>query len=199
MRWKPQGDKFISYDSWGNVCIWNNRSNIYALDFEFTTVIPVSDIQWSPCGTYIAICGEEGQLQIIAGHNGTTIFAIHAISTSSYGTYAEFTSLSWSASSTRIALGTRKGEVIEVDPHQNGQFLSMMTMHENVPVRKVEYFSSPHCFKETINPDNYSRHKENDSTQSLSLYMDDGEVAIFPTASETHCNCVQVRTILYNL
>ncbi len=167
------------------------------MDFELTTTTPVSDIQWSPCGTYIALCGEEGQLQVITGLNGGTVFALHAFSTTAYSTYAEFTSLSWNRSSTRIALGTRKGEVIEVDPHQNGQFLTMMTMHRNVSVRQVEYFSSSNCFKAMADQSNGGQRDRDNKSQSLSLYMEDGEVAIFPTVSETHCNCVEVRTLLY--
>ncbi len=202
VRWSPLGDKLVSYDGWGNVRIWKIRSNIFASEYECSTVTPVTDIQWSPCGMYIAICGEEGQLQVISGHDGSIVFAIHAIATSSFGSYAEFTSLTWNSTSTRIALGTGKGEVIEVDPHQNGKFLMMMSMHEGVSVRHVEYFGSVEYFQE---PD---RRQGGDGvvdrelqdwipSQSLSLYMQDGEVAMFPTATETQCYCVQVRIIKF--
>ena len=197
VRWKPQGDKLVSYDSWGNIRGWKNRSKVFALDFQCTVVQPVSDIQWSPCGTYIALCGEEGQVQVMSGHDGAVIFAINAVSTTGYGAYAEFTSLSWNSTSTRIALGTGKGEVIEVDPHNNGRFLSMMSMHENVPVRQVDYFGSLQYF---FHPDAAGRpasvvvdgQESWVASQSLSLYMEDGEVAIFPLIAETHCYCVQV-------
>lgn len=150
---------------------------------------------------YIALCGDEGQLQVVSGHDGTTIFAIHAVSTALYGRYAEFSCLSWNVDSTRIVLGTSRGEVIEVDPNQNGHFLSMMTMHENTPVCKVDYFGRAQYFKlphgQAGNelPANVPVGGMGDdwmASQGLSVYMEDGEVAIFNTFTETRCSCVQV-------
>lgn len=189
----------MSFDSWGNLIVWKNRSNIFASDFTFTVVTPITDIQWSPCGMYIALCGDEGQLQVVSGNDGSTVFAIHAVSTSLYGRYAEFNCLSWNVDSTRIVLGTSRGEVIEVDPNQNGRFLSMMTMHENTPVCKVDYFGRVEYFK--VQPErNQERGVDNIAgdddgwlaCQGLSVYMEDGEVAIFNAFTETRCNCVQV-------
>ena len=194
VQWRPQGDRLVTYDSWGNVRMWKNRSNILALDFEYTVTTPVSDIQWSPCGSYVAMCSDEGQLHVISGNTGITIFAVHAISATVYGSHAEFTCLSWDHSSSRIALGTAKGEVIEVDTTSNGQFQSIMEMHENVPVRQVHYFgcASSNSSCEGVPSEIRDRGGNMTESLSLSLYMEDGEVAIFPTIMETHCTCVQV-------
>ena len=140
-------------------------------------------MQWSPCGLYIAICGEEGELQLFSGLNGISIFAIQVVSSTQHSTHAEFTCLTWNKTSTRLALGTAKGELIDTDPTQNGQFISIMMMHENVPVRHAQYFGPT----EELHLNN-----EQTASQSLSLYMEDGEVAIFPTINNTCCMCVQV-------
>ena len=183
MRWRPQGDRLATYDSWGTVKIWRNRSNVLALDFDFTTSVLVRDMQWSPCGLYIAICGEEGELQVFSGLNGISIFAIQVVSSTQHSTHAEFTCLTWNKVSTRLALGTAKGELIDTDPTQNGQFISIMMMHEHVPVCHAQYFGPT---------EEVHLHNEQAASQSLSLYMEDGEVAIFPTINNTCCMCVQV-------
>ena len=147
-------------------------------------------MQWSKCGYYIGICGEEGHIQVFSGLNGVNIFAVQVIAATVFSFQAQFLCLSWNKQGTRIALGTERGEVMDVDPAVNGQFISTMMVRENTPVLHIQYFG-PIQEVEINTPDGVKQL----STQSLSLYLADGEVAIFPNLTTTHCMCVHTRII----
>lgn len=147
----------------------------------------VKDIKWSTCGCYIAICGEEGHMQLLSGINGAQIFALQVVTSPRYGSYAQFTCLSWNKSITSIVLGTERGEIIDIDPLHQGRFVSTVIVRENIPIRYISYYGP--------------LRSTNDGTgtavitQSLSLYLANGEVAIFQNLSSANCVCVHTRII----
>jgi hypothetical protein len=190
VRWRPQGDKLVTYDSWGNLKIWKNRANVLALDHETTTTVVVKDIQWSHCGNYIALCGEDGHLQMFSGVTGMNLFSVQVITSSLSNTYAQFTTLTWNESTTRLAICTDHGEVMDADPSYNGRFISTTIVRETIPILYAKYFGPVKEYEvETV----FGNQKL--STQSLSLYLANGEVAIFQNLSSTHCMCVHTRII----
>lgn len=107
-----------------------------------------------------------------------------------YGAHAQFTSLSWNKSITCMALGTERGEVIDVDPIQQGRFISTLIVRENVPVLNVCYYG-PMKEVDIMTPEG----SQTLITQSLSLYLANGEVAIFHNLSSASCMCVHTRIV----
>lgn len=190
MRWRPQGDRLATYDSWGNIKVWKNRAKVLALDFDYSITAVVRDMQWSHCGFYIAVCTEDGHLQIFSGLNGTYIFSIQVVTSSAFGSHAQFTSLSWNKPTTSIALGTERGEVIDIDPLQHGRFMATMVVREGTPVLHACYFGPVKEINIVTSEGNQSL-----STQSLSLYLANGEVAIFRNLSSACCMCVHTRIV----
>ena len=64
-RFSPQGDKLATYASSGQALLWTNSANLYVLSCTITVEQKVRDLQWSPCGTYIAVCGDK--MEILSG------------------------------------------------------------------------------------------------------------------------------------
>ena len=180
-----------TYDSWGAIKVWKNRANVLAMDFEFTTKILIRDLQWSSCGYYIAMCGEEGNLQVFSGLNGTNIFAIQLVAPLHFSSQAQFSCCSWNSSGTRIALGTERGEVVDVDTTNDGQTVLTIGVRDGVPVLSTHYFGP---VKE-ITKHTSSGEAVAVPTQSLSVYLTSGETRIFPTISSGQSICVQTSIV----
>lgn len=191
MRWRSQGDRIATCDSWGGIKIWKNRANVLAVDFEFITTVLVRDMQWSCCGYYIAICGEEGHLQVFSGLNGANIFAIQLVAALRFSSQAQFSCCSWNSSGTRIALGTERGEVVDVDTTDDGQTVLTIGVRDGVPVLSTHYFGPA----KEITKHTSSREAVAVPTQSLSVYLSSGEVRIFPTICSGQSICVQTRVV----
>ena len=180
MRWMPNGDRLASYDSWGRIIIWKNRANILAYDLEIKTSLLVTDMQWSPCGYYLLLCGREGHVQSFSAINGLNLFSIQVEATNSNSKKAEFTCCSWNRPGTRVALGTENGEVVVIDPSDNGRSISTISMHKGIPVLSLEWYGDVStCMK---------RSGVTYETQSLSAYLKNGDVMLFKSLDHPDVN-----------
>ena len=90
----------------------------------------------------------------------------------------------------RLPLGTEKGEVIDIDPLQHGRFMATMVVREDTSVIHASYFGP-------VKEVNIATPEGNRtlSTQSLSLYLANGEIAIFRNVSSACCMCVHTRIV----
>ena len=150
----------------------------------------VTDIQWSSCGYYIVICSEEGYIQVLSGLNGQRLFTTQVVAPHRFSTQAEFTCCTWNKCNTQIALGTKRGEVFGIDPDEEGQFIFTTVDREGVSVQSLLFFGPIHEIPVS------TRHGEKmTATQSLSLYMSNGDVVFFPTLISHYCACVQTHLI----
>lgn len=74
---------------------------------------------------------------------------------------------------------------MDVDPSQNGHAIGTIVVRKDVPIIYTKYFGTVHE-QEVQTPHGAQRV----STQSLSLYLANGEVVIFDNVSSTQCMCV---------
>ena len=178
VRWMPGGDRLASYDSWGRIIVWRNRANIFATEFQVNTPVNVTDMQWSCCGYYIVICGKEGHIQMISGINGLSFFSIQVEAISPLSARATFNCSAWNEPGTRVAFGTQSGEVVLLDPSDNGSSLSTTTIKKNVAVRSIQWYGP------VVNCETRSGKYK---SQGLSAYLRNGDVIFFKTMSDPHC------------
>ena len=190
VRFRPQGDRLATYDSWGNIKLWANRANVLALESSLSTTMVVTDMQWSSCGFYVVICGEEGYIQILSGMNGQRLFVTQVVAPHRFSTQAEFTCCTWNKSNTQIALGTRRGEVFGIDPNEEGHFIFTTLDREGVAVQSLHFFGPVHEI-----PMNTRNGEKMTATQSLSLYLSNGDIVFFPTLISKFCACVKTQLI----
>ena len=164
--------------------IWKSRANVLAINNELTTTVAIKDIQWSSCGHYIAICGEDGHLQLYSGFSGANVFSVQVLNSSQWSnSYAQFTSISWDSNGTRLAVGTERGEVMDVDTDRYGQFIKTTIIRQEVPVIYVKYYGAVQEFE-------VQRGGVKSYVQSLSAYLANGEVAIFQNLASNRCSCI---------
>ena len=190
VRFKPQGDRLATYDSWGCIKLWNNRANVYGQDCAVTITQIVKDMQWSTCGFYIVLCGEEGYVQIISGSNCQRLYTSQVVSPHLYTTKVEFMCCSWNVCNTQVVLGTTKGEIFAIDPNEEGQFIFTSVDREGISVRSLQFFGA---IQEIIVT---TRHGPKlVETQSVSVYLSNGEVVYFPTVISHYCACIQTHLI----
>ena len=114
------GDRLASYDSWGRLIIWTSRAKTLDYKLDIKTSILVTDMQWSPCGYYLLLCGREGHVQSFSTVNRINLFSIQVETTRSDNMKVELTCCAWNRPGTRVALGTENGEVVIIDPNDNG-------------------------------------------------------------------------------
>ena len=181
VRWMPDGDRLASYDSLGKLIIWRNRANVLAYELSIKTSLLFTDIQWSPCGYYIFLCGREGHVQSFSTVTGLNLFSIQVEATRSGNKKAEFTCCAWNRPGTRVALGTENGEVVIIDPSDNGRSVSTICMHKGISVQSLEWYGPVTMCKRNGVP--YE-------SQCLSAYLKNGDVMFFESLfhSDVHCN-----------
>ena len=184
MRWAPSGQRLASYDSWGKIILWKNRANILACDFEITTNSLVTDMQWSPCGYNVIICGKEGHIQLFSGLSGVVFFSIQLCAPRLQDFRATLSSCAWNRLGNQVALATEKGEVMLLDPTSNGQLLSTLTLREGVAVGDIEWFGPPRSCQ--------TKHEKDYHWQKLTAYLKNGEVVFFSDYSPP--TCVSTKT-----
>ena len=188
MRWRlPNGDRLVTCDSWGNVKVWKCRAKVLAMDFQFVTRISVTDVQWTWCGYYVGLCGDDGYLQVFSGLTGLNLYSVQVVSSAQHSSPARFTSIAWNKPSTRLSLGTEDGEVMGVDPMSDIQGIQTMIVKQGVSVCSVHYYGP--VVQQVIETDNELKMV---SSQSLSVYLADGEVCFF--ADENTLDCDSVMT-----
>ncbi len=181
VRWRKGGDKLASYDSWGRLIGWRSRANVLAREFQIQTSINVTDMQWSHCGYYLFVCGQDGNAQMFSGHNGLNLFSLQIQALSPMTSKAQFTTCCWNQPNTRVALGTQSGEVVLLDPSDNGQTISTMSLRQGVPVQTIRWYGPIR--------DCTSRSRPTYKSQSLSILMKNGDVVFFISISSQHCLC----------
>ena len=181
MRWSSRGDKLASYDSWGKINIWRNRANILSKEFQISTAVSVTDMQWSPCGYYLILCGKEGHVQMISGINGITFFSIQVEATLHHSGKTQFTCCTWNKPGSRVALGTEAGEVVLMDPNSNGRSISTVILRRDVPIQSLGWFGPI--------TDCTTRSGELYQSQSLSAYHNSGSVLFLTNVSNPRCFC----------
>lgn len=190
VRFRPQGNWIATYDSQGNVSLWRNRAKVFALEYSIATNIVVTDLQWSDCGYFLVVCGVDGHVQIFSGLNGQKLYSTQVISPNHPNYKPLFTSCTWNKSSTQIALGTDKGEVFGIDPHEAGHIIFTTVEQEGIAVQNLNFFGPTHDIPMA------TRYGERIvSTQSLSLYLSNGDVVFFPTLISQYCTCVQTELV----
>lgn len=185
--WMRDSDRLASYDSWGRIIIWKNRANVLAYELDIKTSLLVTDMQWSPCGYYLFLCGREGHVQLFSAINGMNLFSIQVEATNSNNKKAQFTRCSWNKPGTRVALGTENGEVVIIDPSDNGRSISTISMHKGIPVESLEWYGPiTTCKKRT---------GVSYETQSLSAYLRNGDVMLFKSLVSPDVNCSRTNVI----
>ncbi len=186
------GDKLASYDSWGRLIGWRSRANVLAREYQIYTSVVVTDMQWSHCGYYLFVCGEDGHMLLFSGINGLNLFSLQIQGVSPLTANAQFTTSSWNEPSTRVALGTQNGEVILLNPNSNGQTISTMTLKQGVPVQTIQWYGP------VVDCTHRSQHSRPRSykSQSLSALLKNGDVVFFKSTSSRHCLCC--KTAVHN-
>ena len=183
----PDGDRLASYDSWGRLIIWKNRANVLAYELDIKTSLLVTDMQWSPCGYYLFLCGREGHVQSFSTINGINLFSIQVEATNSDNKKAEFTCCAWNRPATRVALGTENGEVVIIDPSDNGRSISTISMHKGIPVQSLEWYGPITTCKK--------RSGGLYQSQSLSAYLKNGDVMLFKSLTHADVNCSRTLVV----
>ena len=183
----PDGDRLASYDSWGRLIIWKNRANVLAYDLDIKTSLLVTDMQWSPCGYYLFLCGREGHVQSFSTTNGMNLFSIQVEATNSNNKKAEFTCCVWNQPATRVALGTENGEVVIIDPSDSGRSISTISMLRGIPVQSLEWYGPVTTCKK--------RSGVSYESQSLSAYLKNGEVMLFTSLIHVEVNCSRTGVV----
>ena len=177
----PDGDRLASYDSWGKLIIWRNRANVFAYELDIKTSLLVTDMQWSPCGYYLFLCGREGHVQSFSTVNGLNLFSIQVEATNSNGKKAEFTCCAWNRPATRMALGTENGEVVIIDPSDNGRSISTICLYKGIPVQSLEWYGSVTTCRKRSGVSYESQH--------LSVYLKNGDVMLFESLISENVSC----------
>ena len=187
VRWMSDGDRLATYDCLGRVIIWKNRANVLAYELDIKTSLLVTDMQWSPCGFYLLLCGREGHVQSFSTINGLNLFSIQVEATNSNNRKAEFTSCSWNKPGTQVALGTENAEVVIIDPSDNGRSVSTISIHKGVPVQSLEWFGPViTCTKQSG-----ATYK----SQSLSAYLKNGDVMLFKSLTHPDVKCSKTMVV----
>ena len=180
----PDGDCLASYDSWGRLIIWRNYANTLAYRLDIKTSILVTDMQWSPCGYYLFLCGREGYIQSFSVINGINLFSIQ-IETTRSGNKAEFTCCVWNRPGTRVALGTENGEVVIIDPRGDVQLISIVSvsvsMYKGISVQGLEWYGPITMCK--------GRNGVLCESQYLSAYQKNGDVVLFEPLFDPEFKC----------
>ena len=139
VRWSPSGSQILTFDSWGTVVLWKNRTGVLSFEYEITGLPPLKDMQWSSCSSRFITCAEDGHVQLINAMDGTCVFMLQIISTTHHSVRTSFTCCTWNHSNSHIVMGTRDGEVIEIDITDFGQILAT-TETRCAPVNSLEWF-----------------------------------------------------------
>lgn len=181
VRWSPSGDRLATYDSWGRIIIWRNRANILAYLQQVKTPLTVTDMQWSPCGYYIIVCGKEGNVQMFSGINMVSLMSLQLEATTQFSTLQRpnFTTCAWNQTISRIALGTQTGEIVLLDPSNIHTSISSVSIKKDISVQSIQWYGPvAKCF---------TRDGGSYNSQSLSAYLENGTVVLIKSVSSPHC------------
>ena len=175
------GDRLASFDSLGRLIIWRNRANVLAFELDIKTSLLITDMQWSPCGYYLFLCGRQGHIQSFSTVSGINFFSIQVEAANGSNKKAEFTCCAWNQPSTNVALGTEDGEVVIIDPSDRGRSITTMCMHKEIPVQSLEWYGpvTTHTKRSGVSY----------KSQSLSAYLKNGDVILFESPIDLEVNC----------
>ena len=179
VRWMPDGDQLATYDSWGRIVIWKNRANILAYFHQIRTPLTVTDMQWSPCGYYLLICGKHGNIQMFSSVNGMTLLSLQLQTPSRFSTTAHFTCCMWNQPTTRVALGTKTGELVLLNPDNGGSSVSSVSIKKGIPIHSIQWYGPVRKCTTSGGADYNS--------QSLSAYLRNGIIVLFRSVSSPKC------------
>ena len=179
VRWMPSGDQLATYDSWGKIIIWKNRANILAYLHQIRTPLTVTDMQWSPCGYYLLVCGKHGNIQMFSSVNGMTLLSLQLQTSSQFSTRAHFTCCMWNQPITRVALGTQTGELVLLDPDNGGRSISSVSLKKGIPIHSIQWYGP-------VRKCHTSAGASYDS-QSLSAYLRNGIIVLFKSINSPKC------------
>ena len=166
-RFSTQGDKLATYEydsTNGQAKLWFNDSNVYAPKYTITFQQKVRDMQWSPCGSYIAVCGDK--IEILSGHD---LQRLHVSSADQY--FDEYAmSCAWNDCSTQLAIGSSHGRVLVIDPNYDINHALMFLKDSSI--NNLQYFGTVQEIQVT------SRQGQNIfvESQALSAYFSTGDV-----------------------
>ena len=134
----PSGVRLASYDSWGCIILWNNHACALALQFKIKPMVVVTDLQWSPCGSYLITCAESGNIALYSSSTGTIVFSMYVGCSYSLVKRAKFTCCSWNQPGTRIAFGTYNAKVVFLDPVSRA--FTINGIDDSLPVQCIDWY-----------------------------------------------------------
>ena len=141
------------------------------------------DLQWSPCGTYIAVCGDK--MEILSGID---FQSLHVRSTDPF---IYCISCAWNECSTQLALNTFGGKVVVFDPNYDVDQASS-NFNNDVPIKCLQYYGPV----QEIRVSSKQGPKISIESQALSAYLINGVVIFNMKVRLSHCHTVRVQTHL---
>ena len=191
VRFSPKGDRLATYDSSGHTKLWTNRIGLYSPTYDITIEQTVCDMQWSPCGYFIAVCGEHCYIQMLSGTN-YQILHVGDIDSFQYSEpLVDFMSCAWNDCSTQLALGTSTGEVVVVNPNDDVHCSSTLIGKDDDVIKSLNFFGPV----QEIQVSSRQGPKIFIDSQALSVYLNNGEV-IFNLRIQINCYSVRIQTHL---
>ena len=165
--------------------MWNNRAHVLAYEFQIKPAVVISDIQWSPCGSYLVACARSGHILLLSSDTGMSLDTISVESTACHLKRANFTCCSWNQPGTRIAFGTCNGEVVFLDP--TTRRITTRTVNFGVPVQYIEWYG----------PEVQCRRQNGSSypSQGLSVYLKNGDFVLYPRTDSRECSYCKTKIV----
>ena len=183
----PDGDRLATYDSWGTLIIWSSHAKTLAYNLDIKISILVTDMQWSPCGYYLFLCGREGHVQSFSTVNKINFFSIQVETTRNDNKKAEFTCCACNRPGTRVAIGTENGEVVIINPSDNGRSISTIPLSKSFSVQSLEWYGPVTKCKK--------RNGVLYASQYLSVYQKNGDVVLFESLFHSNVKCIRTGVV----
>ena len=111
--------------------------------------------------------------------NGMTLLSIQFQTPSRFSTTAHFTCCMWNQPATRVALGTKTGELVLLDPNNGGSSISSVSIKKGIPIHSIQWYGP-------VRKCHTSGGAEYDS-QSLSAYLRNGIIVLFRSVNSPKC------------
>ena len=126
-------------------------------------------------------------MQSFSAITGMNLFSIQVEATNSTSKKAEFTSCSWNKPSTRVTVGTENGEVMVINPSDNGRSISTISLHKGIPVLSLEWYGPVIT--------SMKRGGLSYKSQNLSIYLKNGDVMLFSSLVHADVNCSRTMVV----
>ena len=176
-----------------------SRAHVFFVhELELTVTAYVTDMQWSPCGTWLVLCGEGGCIKTWRLGDSTfkTLDWSHVTHDHGYNMIvtqtvpcSQFECLSWNATGSKIALGSESGEVIVVCFNGRSGLVDTVLKH------KLTKVSAMHWCGLNLAGDHLGSSSEQTQDQNLSVYFKNGDISLvkFPQLKGKHSPSVISR------